>query len=162
MKFKIIILCYFQILFTMAVAQENTQEILSATTEKGCTSGNCIDGFGTMIYASGNKYIGEWKNSTRHGSGTFYYGNGCKYNGEYRFDERQGFGTYYYASGNKYVGEWKDGKKHGKGTFYYEKSGHKYIGEWKENKKHGNGMIHYPDGKVVKGIWKDDKLVKKF
>ena len=54
---------------------------------------NC---FGTYTFASGNKYVGEYKDNKRNGQG-----------------------TYTFASGGKYVGEWKDGKRNGQGKLTY-------------------------------------------
>jgi hypothetical protein len=34
------------------------------------------------------------------------------------------------------------------------------VGEWKKGLRHGKGIFTYSDGKVEKGIWKKDKLVK--
>ena len=51
-------------------------------------------GQGTMTWANGDKYVGEWKDAKRHGKGT---------------------GTY--ADGDKYVGKWKDDKKIWAGNF---------------------------------------------
>jgi hypothetical protein len=51
--------------------------------------------FGTYTFASGSKYVGEFKDG--------------KYNGQ---------GTATFASGEKYVGEWKDGKYNGQGTLF--------------------------------------------
>jgi hypothetical protein len=59
-----------------------------------CIKGDCTNGYGTYTFASGNKYVGEFKDGKRHGQGTFTT-----------------------ADGGKYVGEWKDGKPHGQGTF---------------------------------------------
>ena len=55
---------------------------------------NCI---GTITFANGNKYVGEFKDGNVHGQGTFTW-----------------------ASGAKYVGEFKDGKAHVQGTWTYE------------------------------------------
>jgi TonB family protein len=41
--------------------------------DKTATWNNC---FGTYIFPSGEKYIGEFKNNLRHGQGTFYTSNG--------------------------------------------------------------------------------------
>ena len=43
-----------------------------------------------MTYISGDQYLGEWKDSKRHGQGTYTFSNG-----------------------DKYVGEWEDGAEHG-------------------------------------------------
>jgi hypothetical protein len=77
------------------VAKTPTQddEIISASDFPDCPNDenvrwhNC---FGTYKYASGDKYVGEFKD-----------------------DEFNGKGTYIYADGNKYVGEFKDDKFNG-------------------------------------------------
>ena len=63
-----------------------------------------------MIWASGEKYDGDWKN-----------------------DMQEGKGTYLYASGTHYEGEWRNGVMEGKGTMIWTSGVHKgdrYIGEF--------------------------------
>lgn len=43
-----------------------------------CINGDCSNGFGTYIYDSGAKYVGEHKDDERHGQGTFTYPDGHK------------------------------------------------------------------------------------
>jgi len=49
-----------------------------------CIEGNCVDGQGTYIYASGDKYNGEFKESKMHGQGTFITTDGSTYAGEFK------------------------------------------------------------------------------
>jgi len=37
-----------------------------------CIEGNCVNGTGTMIYYSTQKYVGEFKDGKRYGQGTLY------------------------------------------------------------------------------------------
>ena len=94
---------------------------------------NC---FGTSNYASGNKFVGEFKNGQHNGQGTFTY-----------------------ANGNKYSGEHKDGKFFGQGIFTFT-NGIVQIGEWKDEKPHGR-FIEYSAGKIVvrSGLFEDGKLI---
>ena len=46
--------------------------------------------------------------------------------------------------------------RNGQGTATWD--GNKYVGEWKDGKYHGQGTRTYPDGKIVKGIWKNGEL----
>ena len=64
---------------------------------------NC---FGTITWASGSKYVGEFRNGKKNGQGTYTWANGYKYVGEYKNGKRNGQGTYTWASGAKYVGEY--------------------------------------------------------
>ena len=66
----------------------------------------------SYTWASGEKYVGEWKDGKRNGYGTYTFADGNKYVGEYKEGGRHGQGTYTYANGDKYVGEWKDGKRY--------------------------------------------------
>jgi len=34
----------------------------------------------------------------------------------------------------------------------------KYVGGFKEGLHHGEGVITYPNGKVMRGIWENDKF----
>ena len=118
---------------------------------------NC---FGTVTWAVGNKYVGEWRDGKRNGQGTVTFANGEKYVGEWENDKRNGQGTYTWANGNKYVGEFKDSKLDGLGTVTWA-NGDKYVGEHKDGKRDGQATLFRADGSVVSaGIWADDKFVR--
>ena len=73
-------------------------------------------GVGTMAYANGDFYSGEWINDLRHGKGTMSYANGDIYVGEWEKNVRHGYGTMSYKNGVIYEGEWlNNSKKHTKG-----------------------------------------------
>ena len=38
-----------------------------------CIEGDCINGYGTFTWASGNKYVGEHKDGKGHGQGTLIF-----------------------------------------------------------------------------------------
>jgi hypothetical protein len=119
-----------------------------------------------MNFSSGNKYIGDWKNSKREGKGTFTYTDGERYIGEWKDGNENGLGTQDYKNGSKYEGQWKDGKREGIGTFTY-KDGTKKSGGWVNNEYIGGGCVYgncvngygtyfYSDAKYV-GEWIDGK-----
>jgi len=82
----------------------------------------------TYTYPDGSKYVGEYKDSKRHGTGT----------------------SFIYPGGAKYEGEWKDGEKHGRGVYTYP-DGSKYVGEYKDGMRYGTGTYIYPDGRTITG-----------
>ena len=92
---------------------------------------NC---FGIGTTASGNKYVGEFRDGKYHGQGTFTH-----------------------TDGGKYVGEWRDGERNGQGTFTFA-NGDKYVGEFRDDLPNGQGTFTYADGSVKEGVWKDGKL----
>jgi len=137
-----------------------------------CISGDCENGQGTMIYANGDKYVGEWKKGKSNGQGTYTSAtgpnDGDKYEGEWKGGKPNGQGTYTYANsdkitfvdGTKYVGEWKNGKPNGQGTYNYgvgPNDGDKYVGEWKDGSKHGQGSYTYANGDNYVGKFSNDK-----
>lgn len=79
-----------------------------------------------------DRYEGEYLNGDRHGFGTYIYANGNKYSGEYKNDRPNGRGTMTFSSGDKYIGEVKNGKRHGKGTYFYA-DGERLTGTWNDN-----------------------------
>ena len=79
-----------------------------------------------------DRYEGEYLNGNRHGFGTYIYANGNKYSGEYKNDRPNGKGTITFSSGEKYIGEVKNGKRHGSGTYFFT-DGERLTGTWNEN-----------------------------
>ena len=68
---------------------------------------NC---FGTLTFANGAKYVGEWKDDKRHGQGNATFANGDKYVGEWKDNNYHGQGTATLATGEKYVGYFMNGQ----------------------------------------------------
>jgi hypothetical protein len=69
---------------------------------------NC---YGTLTYANGAKYVGEFKDGKLNGQGAFTFANGYKYVGEFKDDKRNGQGVGYRADGAVISsGQWADGK----------------------------------------------------
>ena len=80
--------------------------------ESSCVEGDCLNGQGTRIYSNGDKYVGQWKEGSRHGQGTFFFSNGSKYVGQWKDNGANGKGTFFFGTGRKLIGQWKDGKCH--------------------------------------------------
>ncbi len=102
---------------------------------KGCITGNCLDGIGTFNYPNGDTYTGMWSNGRPDGKGTFKW-----------------------AAGAQYAGEFKLGKQHGLGTYRWL-SGSEYTGKWHMNAMHGLGQLKLPTGQTKQGRWAASKLV---
>ena len=115
------------------------------------------NGNGTYTFASGEEYVGEWKDDKKIGKGTLTYADGAKYVGEFK-DDKFNKGTWTSASGDKYVGEFKNDLRNGNGTYTFA-SGEEYVGEWKDGKRNGNGTNTFADGTVKSGIWADGKYL---
>lgn len=82
-------------------------------------NGKPADGQGTMIYPSGNRYDGEYRDGDRNGCGTFNFSNGRRYIGQFEADQFSGKGTWILETGERYIGEFKNNQCSGKGTFIF-------------------------------------------
>ncbi|ESS70564.1 hypothetical protein TCDM_00708 [Trypanosoma cruzi Dm28c] len=111
------------------------------------------EGPGSMYFADGGFFLGNWVNNYRCGMGAFYSSCGYTYEGEFEDDLPQGHGVEHFPSGEVYVGEFLEGRPHGRGVTYYPRNGSIYIGEYSRGEKHGRGVIFYENGDVFEGSW---------
>jgi hypothetical protein len=94
--------------FTLMIGGAFAQSNLPAC--QGADASRWSNCFGTFIFASGNKYSGQWKDSRRSGHGTEIFANGNKYVGEFKNDKPNGLGTLYSTNGSVInQGMWADG-----------------------------------------------------
>jgi hypothetical protein len=150
-----------------------------------CVSGNCINGSGVMVYASGARYIGEFKNAVRDGFGTCFYPDGGNYKGYWSRDRHEGPGIRAYGQGTVKKGYWRQGTlvtedpglvlqtngkaNHisvgcisgncatGQGIYIYD-NGDIYSGEFSGGRRQGSGICYFSDGTEYKGSWKNDQM----
>ena len=116
-------------------ARNGRQRIETQSNFPACpASGYFHNCFGTRTFASGGKYVGEFKDDTHNGQGTITFPSGQKYVGEFKDNKRNGQGTITYPSGEKYVGEFKDDKLNGQGTLLRPTGGVIYSGRWVNDK----------------------------
>jgi len=146
------------------------------TAADECIEGDCIYGQGTLVFDTGHKYTGGFKDGVRQGdgilllpggrkivgvwennemkSGTYTEPDGTVYKGQWKFRERNGQGTLSYPDGRKYVGEFKSGQRHGQGTMDFP-DGRQYEGEFFQGQRTGRGAMTYSDGRKYIGEFKD-------
>ena len=84
----------------------------------------------------------------REGRGTLRYANGDVYEGEYKEGKKEGRGTMRYANGSVYEGEWKGGKNDVCGT-YRCASGRVMVSFCKADKPVGEGVQWSADGQTA-------------
>jgi len=144
----------------------------------GCIYGDCVNGYGTYVWSSGEKYSGKWVNDKRKGQGTNYFTNGERYEGEWANDLRNGYGTNYYVDGTTKAGMWENDRYTGTGSnsygcisgdcdngygIYTWQSGERYEGYWKYDKsdnigkRNGYGTNEFSNGAKYTGNWVFDK-----
>ena len=73
------------------------------------------EGYGTVRFADGGVYEGQWKGGKREGRGTYRFADGNVYEGEYKAGNREGRGTFRFADGSADVWVWKAGAPVGEG-----------------------------------------------
>ncbi len=147
-----------------------------------CLSGNCANGSGVYAFASGARYVGQFKDGVPTGIGSCAYTDGRKYQGEWFKGYPHGKGLMIYPDGSRKRGEWNTGKlvredevKGASGEFfprsqitgcvsgdcangegiYIFPSGAVYIGQFRNGEVHGVGVCDYSDGSRYQGEWKN-------
>ncbi|WP_299461528.1 hypothetical protein [uncultured Microscilla sp.] len=111
---------------------------------------------GTKVY-----YVGNVTAKKANGQGVGLYSNGKRYEGNWKNNLHHGYGILYWPDGEYYDGDFQLGQRHGKGSYHWP-SGDKFVGEWKNDKRNGRGIFYKKNGKIVaKGIWQDNKFIKK-
>ena len=129
------------------------QQVEKKSPKAECIEGNCRNGQGTLFWADGQKYQGQWKNGQKEGQGAMTWADGSIYQGQWKNNMPDGQGSFAYPI---YQGEWKNGKKDGQGTLT-DANGDKYKGQWKNNKRDGQGTLTNANGDKYKGQWKNNK-----
>lgn len=102
-------------------------------------------------------YEGDFKKGMMEGKGIMDFCNGDKYTGEFQQSTITGYGCYQYE-GIKLTGHFTDGvcNKHGKKVY---PDGTVYLGEFKNDVEHGKGILTPKvGGQQIKGLWCDGKL----
>ena len=104
-----------------------------------------------ITYKDGSVYEGELDGFVRSGKGSLSYANGDIYVGEFKNDEIDGYGKFtYYSTGDTYEGEVHNAQKVGYGKYsYYE--GTVYEGNYENDMPNGYGKLTFYDGSVYEG-----------
>ncbi len=102
-----------------------------------CVEGDCSNGQGVLVYPSGDKYVGQFRDGKMEGQGTLMSSDGAKY-----------------------VGAFKNNMLNGQGVLV-RPNGVKYVGEFKNNKIHGKGTLTSPEGKELAGRFRDGEFIGK-
>jgi hypothetical protein len=112
------------------------------------------NGYGSYVFFSGEKYIGDFKSDKFDGNGTYIFTDGSEYSGGFKEDKRHGKGKFLALVGDSYEGEYLNDKEHGRGTYTFA-DGSKYIGDFFEGKKHGQGTLIFQDGEKYSGAFEN-------
>ena len=123
--------------------------LFSNMSWSSCVVGDCVNGEGAKSYASGGKYVGQFRNGKYNGQGTLIWPDGGKYVGQFWDGKYSGQGTLIWPDGRKHVGQFKNGKQNGEGTFTYP-DGRRYVGQYRNGKiSPGQGIEHLLDERQI-------------
>ena len=159
-------------------SQDNTRNY-SRLKYMYCSSGNCDNGFGTMIFPSNTgyrEYTGTWKEkykdrhwndvkcqtlNCRFVKGKLVFTDGSYYEGSFDPDGQgyyQGYGVLFKANGNYKKGDFFKGVLNGFGE-EKKSDGIIYKGRFYNGKRQGVCTLTYPNGKQVKGRYWDGQFI---
>ena len=137
----------------------------------GKLKGGKPDGFGTMHYANGDVYEGDWVAGVRCGRGKFVRrGDDWEdtYEGSWFNDERSGQGTLRLYRTDRsletYEGHWEHNRLNGKGKerseYYDSGTTYEYDGEYVDSSKEGYGVSRLISDitEIYEGHWSKNKF----
>ncbi|WP_416668431.1 MORN repeat-containing protein [Egbenema bharatensis] len=111
------------------------------------------------VFPDGTRYYGAMaEQQPADGRGILVFPSGNRYDGEFRDGQRNGCGTQTNANGRQYIGEFQADQFQGQGMWILE-NGDRYIGTFRDNRCHGEGVFVFADGRSQRGIWQDGNLV---
>lgn len=106
-------------------------------TSVRCLTGNCDNGFGSILADNGDVFEGFFNNN------------------------QATEGILKLSSGHIYIGAFENGKKFkGLGVLMFP-NGDRYMGFWENGLRHGQGVFQYANGSEEAGIWSYDVLKTK-
>eukprot|EP01017_Pseudomicrothorax_dubius_P005148 TRINITY_DN1121_c0_g1_i2.p1 TRINITY_DN1121_c0_g1~~TRINITY_DN1121_c0_g1_i2.p1 ORF type:complete len:396 (-),score=61.73 TRINITY_DN1121_c0_g1_i2:113-1300(-) len=115
------------------------------------------DGYGVLIYSSGDKkYEGCWVEDKFSGEGKLYNKYAINVGRDFTFDYNDFSGLEDYWT--SYEGTFSDGQIHGKGTIYLVNN-EKFTGTFRKGKAHGEGVFYRGDGEIIFGKWNMNKFI---
>ena len=91
-----------------------------------------FDGFGKLIWSTGDYYEGQFKQGRMHGNGTLVLINQGTYSGCFNGGTFHGRGSIRYATGDNYNGNFERGSIHNPGDLNFSE-GISVRGEWSNN-----------------------------
>mmetsp|Transcript_40423 Transcript_40423/g.49035 ORF Transcript_40423/g.49035 Transcript_40423/m.49035 type:complete len:194 (+) Transcript_40423:76-657(+) len=143
------------------MAEEEEEVVIEHTWDGHKTNDHIPFGEGTMIYPTGDKYVGNLDfDGTRKGKGVYTFANGASYDGEYLKNLKEGNGKFTYPDQSVYEGGWKEDLRSGQGTYTFP-NGDTYKGGWEADKKHGDGEYQFKEaGSKFSGTWAEGSITE--
>lgn len=109
--------------------------------------------------ANGEAYFGEIENGAREGFGTLVHANDDAYVGEFVQGKASGVGSYESADGSLMMGVYENGNPNGPGT-YITANGDTYQGVFVAGKPEGLVLVTKADGAQSVETWKNGEKQK--
>lgn len=109
-------------------------------------------GNGTIYYADGSVYTGQWSPSGPHGNGKIQQTDGDVWEALFR-DGKPVDGKIFYANGNRYEGGLNENGRNGIGRTYTDN--YEEYGQYLDDSRSGTGKIVFKNGDFYEGGWND-------
>lgn len=136
-------------------APVETEEDPDEPQEKyeGDVQGNERHGFGTLHYANGDRYAGQWVQNRREGFGalTLGWNSEEKYQGQWVNDMKEGMGSYSWRTGEHFEGTYKDGVRV-EGRYQHNMGERTHFGNWENDCPCDQGSLQSEEGVYTGGL----------
>ncbi len=133
-------------------------ESSSRRTIKGNTWEGTFDqdgnpyGSGSIFYADGSIYSGQWSAAGPHGNGRIVQADGDVWEAIFR-DGKPVDGKIRYSNGNRYEGGLNENGRNGIGRTFTDK--YEEYGQYADDSRTGRGKIVFSNGDFYEGGWND-------
>jgi hypothetical protein len=109
-------------------------ETKEGETYFGEIANSARDGFGTLVHANDDTYVGEFEEGVASGSGYYEYANGALVIGQFAKGSPNGAATVIAVNGDSYQGIFKDGKADGL-VLVTKEDGSQSVETWVDGEK---------------------------
>ena len=151
-------------IYTGGLNQKKQRHGLGQLKEPNCIKigswkNDIFNGWGRIIYNTGQVFEGNYKNGKLNGKGVYKYKD-TLYVGDFVNNNRHGNGILLNKK-FRYKGQFNNGKINGYGKiiFYGKKEGEgEYEGYFKDNNIEGKGIMKWNNGNIYQGEMKNGKM----
>lgn len=138
----------------------------AAALHAQCLEGDCANGRGTYRFASGARYVGQFKDGKSDGIGVCYWPDGSRYEGEWRQGLPHGKGAKSLSLGKLQTGWFREGRYAGKEAppEFTSRSGRERVNDDKlegcisGDCFNGHGVYIFPSKAVYTGEFQEGEI----
>ncbi|MCP4153403.1 MAG: hypothetical protein GY757_37090 [bacterium] len=162
MKNLILLLLILAIVSLKAYCNEGVGKVNKNAFQANCVSGNCTNGYGTLSFPNGVKYIGDFSKNKLDGHGVVIGPNGVRAFSYWKAGVPTGTGIITTPDNTLIILKYEKNKQGPFESTIIFSDGRKFDGRFYVKQNLYKGRLFYPNGKSEDGIIRNPKKSEKF